>query len=104
MRLTRKQKILITVIIIAVAFLLWQLYNMFGGGSETETQIAPSVAPIQSQPVIKPTSTSTTVPVAIPPSSQTVKTTQTAQVSTPSPTPIPTSMTLIAPLTPQKQE
>lgn len=69
MKLDRKQKILLTLIIVAVAYLLWQIYDMFFAGSvttaaTTTSTISAAPAAQSFQPVTTTTSTQTsTTPI-----------------------------------------
>jgi septal ring-binding cell division protein DamX len=98
MKLDRKQKILLTLIIIAVAYLLWQIYDMFFAGSAPVAIPLPTLSTASApaatqtfQPVPATIPTQTTMPSMN--TTAAVTTTTTAQ-----PQPL-TEVTLHAPLT-----
>lgn len=101
MKLERKQKILLTLIIIALAFLAWQLYDIFFASNVSDdTATISSIPPTQplSQPSLQTAPATLTTPPAIP----SITTTTTA---TTTPTPLapplarPTPLTTTAPST-----
>jgi hypothetical protein len=55
--LSSKQKILLPIFVLAVVYIVWQVYDMFGGGaaqSSTPTPAARSTVAMQTQPMVGP--------------------------------------------------
>lgn len=102
MKLDRKQKIILTLIIIATAYLIWQIYSMFWGNADDSSSMAPA-ATIHTLPPTASTPRVTQQKVDLP----TVKIVPTVPVQKPISQPIQPVMrqiTIQAPLTPDQIE